>query len=333
MRSIYLNIGSNRGERRALIEAAVGRLAAAFPQAFVRQSNFVVSEPWGYESDNPFLNLGVALDFEDDNQVPAPLDVLDTVQSIERDLAPDSPHRNADGSYRDRSIDIDIIHIDGVTMKTERLTLPHPRAAARRFVTGPMRVLCPGWNPDAAEAVTADSHRKKTIADLDRDDVDTFRAKPKIGVCSVLDNIRSLNNIGSVFRTADAFCLHSVVLCGISATPPNPAIHKTALGAEESVAWRYFPSTADAVAALRAEGWTIACLEQVHGSIPLDRFRPSPGQKIALVSGNEVNGVDPAIVRDADLWLEIPQEGTKHSLNIAVSTAIALWHLYSASRQ
>lgn len=331
MRSIYLNLGSNRGERRALIEGAVEALTEAFPGAFLRQSNYVVSEPWGYESDRPFLNLGVALDYDDGQPMPDPLDVLARVQEIERRLAPDSPHRNADGSYRDRSLDIDIIHIDGVVMDSPKLTLPHPRAAARSFVMGPMQVLCPGWSPDKV-VDRREEHLKKTIADMARDDVDTFRAKPKISVCVVLDNIRSLNNIGSIFRTADAFMLDSVVLCGISATPPNPAIHKTALGAEESVAWRYFATTAEAVAALRADGWTIACLEQVHGSVELDRFEPAPGQKIALVSGNEVSGVDPAIVRDADLWLEIPQGGTKHSLNVAVSTAIALWHLFARMR-
>lgn len=326
MRSIYLNIGSNRGDSRALVEEAVRRVAAAFPQALLRRSHAVTSQPWGYQSENPFLNLGVALDFDGD--MPQPLDVLAATQDIERALAPDSPHRNADGSYRDRLLDIDIIHIDGVRMDTPELTLPHPRTAARRFVMEPMQVLCPGWSPDSV-AADDDPHAKKTIADMARDDVATFRAKPKTPLCVVLDNIRSLNNIGSIFRTADAFMLDSVVLCGISATPPDPAIHKTALGAEESVAWRYFDTTAEAVASLRAQGWTICCLEQVHGSVDLDAFVPAPGQKIALVSGNEVAGVDPAIVRGADVWLEIPQAGTKHSLNVAVSTAIALWHLYS----
>lgn len=329
MRSIYLNIGSNRGDSRALVDEAVRRLSEAFPQALLRRSHTVTSPSWGYASENPFLNLGVALDF--DGGMPAPPDVLAATQGIEQALAPDSPHRNADGSYRDRLLDIDIIHIDGVRMDTPELTLPHPRAAARRFVMEPMQVLCPGWTPDSV-AADSDPHAKKTIADMARDDVATFRAKPKTPLCVVLDNIRSLNNIGSIFRTADAFALDSVVLCGISATPPDPAIHKTALGAEESVAWRYFPTTAEAVDALREQGWTIACLEQVHGSIDLNAYIPAPGAKIALVSGNEVAGVDPAIVRTADVWLEIPQSGTKHSLNVAVSTAIALFHLYTRLR-
>ena len=142
MRSIYLNIGSNRGDSRALVEEAVRRVAAAFPQALLRRSHAVTSQPWGYQSENPFLNLGVALDF--DGEMPQPLDVLAAMQGIESALAPDSPHRNADGSYRDRLLDIDIIHIDGVRMDTPELTLPHPRAAARRFVMEPMQVLCPG---------------------------------------------------------------------------------------------------------------------------------------------------------------------------------------------
>lgn len=333
MTVIYLNIGSNRGDSRGLLEKAVCGLAKAFPQAFLRRSHTVRSRAWGYESPHPFLNIGVALDFYPGSTVPEPLEVLDTVQALERSIAPDSPHRNADGTYRDRCLDIDIIDIrldDGtaVVMDTPRLTLPHPRAEARAFVMEPMQVLCPGWKPENAALALAG--HKKTIADMGRDTVAAFRAKQKMPLCVVLDNVRSLNNIGSVFRTADAFCLDSVVLCGICATPPSAAIHKTALGAEESVAWRYYDTTAGAVSALRADGWTICCLEQVHGSVPLCDFRPAPGQKIAIVSGNEVVGVDPAVVAGADVWLEIPQSGTKHSLNVAVSTAIALWHCYAA---
>lgn len=330
MRSIYLNIGSNRGDSRALVDEAVRRLSEAFPQALLRRSHTVTSPSWGYASENPFLNLGVALDFDGD--MPAPPDVLAATQGIEQALAPDSPHRNADGSYRDRLLDIDIIHIDGVRMDTPELTLPHPRAAARRFVMEPMQVLCPGWSPDSV-AADDDPHAKKTIADMARDDVATFRAKPKTPLCVVLDNIRSLNNIGSIFRTADAFAVAEIVLCGISAVPPSPQIHKTALGAEESMAWRYFATTAEALDALEAEGWTPVCLEQVHGSVPLQDYRPAPGERIALVAGNEVAGVDPDIVARCRAYLEIPQSGTKHSLNVAVSTAVALWHLYSLTLQ
>ena len=165
MRSIYLNIGSNRGDSRALVDEAVRRLSEAFPQALLRRSHTVTSPSWGYASENPFLNLGVALDFDGD--MPAPPDVLAATQGIEQALAPDSPHRNADGSYRDRLLDIDIIHIDGVRMDTPELTLPHPRAAARRFVMEPMQVLCPGWTPDSV-AADSDPHAKKTIADMAR---------------------------------------------------------------------------------------------------------------------------------------------------------------------
>ena len=324
MPSAYLNIGSNRGDRRRFIDRAIALVGEAWPVAVVRTAPPMESPAWGYESENTFLNVGIALDFPSAAVMPSPPAMLRTLQQIERTVSADSPHRNADGTYRDRDIDIDIIDIDGVTMDTDELTVPHPRADARRFVTVPMQFLCPGWTASRGTV-----RLKKNIADLGRDTVEHFRAKPKTPVTVVLDNIRSLNNIGSIFRTADAFMLDSVVLCGISATPPDPAIHKTALGAEESVAWHYFDTTAEAVASLRAQGWTICCLEQVHGSVDLDAFVPAPGQKIALVSGNEVAGVDPAIVRGADVWLEIPQAGTKHSLNVAVSTAIALWHLYS----
>lgn len=323
MPTVYLNIGSNRGDCRALVAQAVTAVAAAFPVATVRTSHYVTGESWGYVSDRPFVNLGVALDFPVD-AMPEPPAVLERLQAIERAVAPDNRHRNADGTYCDRYLDIDIIDIDGVRMDTPALTIPHPRAEARRFVMEPMQVLCPGWTPNRA------GHLKKTIADMARDTIGQFRAKAKTPVVAVLDNVRSLNNIGSIFRTADAFALTEIVLCGISATPPSPQIHKTALGAEDSVAWRYFATTAQAVAALRADGWTIACLEQVVGSVPLQEFRLAPGQKIALICGNEVTGVDADIVAHADICLEIPQSGTKHSLNVAVSTAVALWHIYSA---
>ena len=170
--------------------------------------------------------------------------------------------------------------------------------------------------------------QKKTIWEMERDTVEQFRAKEKMPVAVVLDNVRSLNNIGSIFRTSDAFRVSEVVLCGIAATPPSPEIHKTALGAEESVAWRYFADTADAVETLRREGHIICALEQVNGSIALDRFEPEQGHRYAIVAGHEVDGVDQRVVDMADYCLEIPQEGTKHSLNVAVSTAIAIWHFY-----
>lgn len=326
MRTVYLNIGSNRGDRRANIDTAVAALLERFGnKARLRTSPTIRTMPQGYDSPNPFVNMGVALDFVDETLVPEPLALLDAVQDIERSIAPDSPHRNPDGTYRDRVVDIDIVDIDGITMDTPRLTIPHLRAETRRFVMQPMQFLHPGWTPQRTHA------RKKTAAEMHRLTVGEFRDSEKSPVAVVLDNVRSVNNIGSIFRTADAFRVQRVVLCGISATPPHPGIHKTALGAEESVDWQYFDTTAEAVSTLRNDGWTIACLEQVHGSIPLCDFRPAPGQRVAIVAGNEVTGVADNIVADADICLEIPQSGTKHSLNVAVSSAIAMWHLYQSA--
>ncbi|MDE7154980.1 MAG: TrmH family RNA methyltransferase, partial [Muribaculaceae bacterium] len=139
---------------------------------------------------------------------------------------------------------------------------------------------------------------------------------------------RSLNNIGSIFRTSDAFGVVKICLCGITATPPSPEIHKTALGAEDSVEWEYFDSTDKALAALRAEGYIICALEQAVDSVALQDFKVEAGSKYAIVAGHEVNGVDQAIVDSSDFCIEIPQVGTKHSLNVSVSTGVALWHFF-----
>jgi len=173
---------------------------------------------------------------------------------------------------------------------------------------------------------------KKTIWEMGRDSIDEYRRKGKIPLVVVLDNVRSLNNIGSIFRTSDAFRVAAIYLCGISATPPSPEIHKTALGAEESVKWRYFPDTMQAIGALKADGFTICALEQVNGSVSLNEFRPETGRRYAIVAGHEVDGVAQQVVDNADLCLEIPQEGTKHSLNVAVSTALAIWHFFLSLR-
>lgn len=169
---------------------------------------------------------------------------------------------------------------------------------------------------------------KKTIRDMGRDTIEQFKARKKIPVTVVVDNVRSLNNIGAIFRTCDAFAVEGMALCGVSGTPPSPEIHKTALGAENSVDWRYFATTAEAVDALRAEGHAIICLEQVKGSVSLNDFRAEKGLRYALVAGNEVDGVGQEIVDMADSCIEIPQSGTKHSLNVSVSTAVALWEFY-----
>lgn len=165
-----------------------------------------------------------------------------------------------------------------------------------------------------------------------------YKALPKLPIILVVDNVRSMHNIGSLFRTSDAFKVEEIVLGGISGCPPHPEISKTALGAEYTVSWRHVKDTLPAVSALQSKGWKICVLEQAHGSISLEAFHPdiSSGKEddkgLVLVVGNEVKGVDQAIVDMADYILEIPQEGTKHSLNVAASGAIALFHLYNLIR-
>lgn len=172
---------------------------------------------------------------------------------------------------------------------------------------------------------------KKTIWDLNRVSVDEYKTQiDKLPIVVVLDNIRSLNNVGSVFRTADAFLISKIMLCGITATPPNNDIHKTALGAENSVAWQYFESTIDCVNRLKEEGYTLCCLEQVKDSVALQDFVVEEGKIYAIIFGNEVNGVDQEVVNACDVCIEIPQCGTKHSLNVSVSGGIAMWHFFDA---
>ncbi len=169
---------------------------------------------------------------------------------------------------------------------------------------------------------------KKRIWELGRDNAETYREKKKLPVVLVVDNVRSLNNIGAMFRTADAFLVEQVVLCGISSTPPSPEIHKTALGAEDTVRWSYYHDTMEAIDTLRANGYRICCLEQVKGSIELQKFKVSNAEKYAIIVGNEVDGVDQLVVDASDVALEIPQYGTKHSLNVSVSAALSLWHFF-----
>ena len=150
---------------------------------------------------------------------------------------------------------------------------------------------------------------------------------PKRPLIVVADNVRSMHNIGSIFRTSDAFLVEEIVLGGISGTPPHPEITKTALGAEETVKWRHVADTFGEVERLKGEGWKICTLEQAHNSIPLNEFHGGGDEKMVLVVGNEVNGVDQRIVDISDYVLEIPQYGTKHSLNVSVSAGIALYQL------
>ena len=169
--------------------------------------------------------------------------------------------------------------------------------------------------------------RKKNILELTRCSVEQYRGIRKFPIAVLLDNVRSMYNVGAIFRTADAFLLNEIILCGITGRPPHPEITKTALGAEESVKWRYAENALVAVEDMKEEGWKICVLEQTHGSLPLQSFKPNDDERYLLVTGNEVNGVDQHIVDMADVVLEIPQLGVKHSLNVSVSTGIALWQM------
>lgn len=171
--------------------------------------------------------------------------------------------------------------------------------------------------------------RKLKNSELNRKSVDEFKESAKTPIVIVLDNVRSLNNIGSVFRTSDAFLIEAVYLCGITATPPHRELHKTALGAEDSVAWEYFEKTEDAIAKLQDNGFGIFAVEQAENSTSLEAFKMDSEKKYALVFGNEVKGVQQKIVSLADGCIEIPQFGTKHSFNISVSCGIVLWDLFS----
>lgn len=170
--------------------------------------------------------------------------------------------------------------------------------------------------------------RKLRNSELNRLTVDEYKNTEKTPLVVVLDNIRSCNNIGSVFRTSDAFLIEKIYLCGITATPPSKEIHKTALDAEKSVEWRYFQKTEDAVSELKNEGFKVYAVEQVENSIPLPDFTPGPNEKLAVVFGNEVKGVQQKVVNICDGSIEIPQSGTKHSFNISVSAGIVLWDLF-----
>ena len=170
--------------------------------------------------------------------------------------------------------------------------------------------------------------RKLLNIELGRVSAEEYKGLPPSGIAVVLDNIRSAHNVGSAFRSCDAFKVDKIWLCGIYAVPPSAEIHKSALGAEDSVAWEHADSTLDAIASLKAEGYTIVSVEQTVHSVKLDSFIPEQGKKYALVFGNEVAGVEQSVVDESDFSLEIPQYGTKHSLNVSVSIGVILWHLH-----
>jgi tRNA G18 (ribose-2'-O)-methylase SpoU len=170
--------------------------------------------------------------------------------------------------------------------------------------------------------------RKLKNEELGRLSVDEFKGTKKTPFVVVLDNVRSLNNIGSVFRTGDGLAIEAVYLCGICATPPNKDIHKTALGATESVLWQYFSETTEAIGQLKNDGYTIISVEQAENSTSLETFSLDKGGKYAFVFGHEVKGVAQEVVDKSDICLEIPQFGTKHSFNISVSAGMVLWEAF-----
>lgn len=169
--------------------------------------------------------------------------------------------------------------------------------------------------------------RKLLNKELGRKTIEQFRSSEKAPFVVVLDNVRSQSNVGSVFRSADAFLIEKIILCGITATPPNPDIRKTALGATESVTWEYFENTSDAIIHLKNKGYLIVGIEQVEESMELQNFEAEKDKKYALVFGHEINGVSQEVIDMCDYCIEIPQFGTKHSFNIAVSAGIVLWEL------
>lgn len=170
--------------------------------------------------------------------------------------------------------------------------------------------------------------RKLKNEELGRLEVEEFKQVEKTPIVIILDNVRSLNNIGSVFRTADGFLLEKIYLCGITATPPHKDIHKTALGATESVEWEYKKDTLDAISELKKSGYIIISAEQAEGSTSLQDFKIIPDKKYAIIFGHEVKGVSQTAVDSSDYCIEIPQYGTKHSFNISVSVGVIMWELF-----
>ena len=167
--------------------------------------------------------------------------------------------------------------------------------------------------------------RKLNTEEIIRLTPEEFKETPKIPLVVILDNVRSLHNVGSVFRTSDAYCVEKLILCGITATPPNAEIHKSALGAEFSVDWEYYKETTEAVNELKQAGYTVLAIEQAHDSINMDTFKAEKGKKYAVILGNEVKGVQQSVIDLSNDCLELPQFGTKHSLNVSVTAGIVIW--------
>lgn len=171
--------------------------------------------------------------------------------------------------------------------------------------------------------------RKLSTKELNRTDIEGFKAQDKLPVVVVLDNVRSMHNIGSIFRTSDGFAVEKIFLCGITAQPPHRDIEKTALGATQSVDWEYFADTSEALVQLKARGYKIIAIEQVEGSTMLHTFKPAGDEKYALILGNEVDGVSNQAIALSDSYIEIPQFGTKHSFNVVISAGIVLWDFFA----
>ena len=171
--------------------------------------------------------------------------------------------------------------------------------------------------------------KKLKNSELNRISVSEFKNASKSPIIIILDNIRSAHNVGSIFRTCDAFLINEIILCGITATPPNNEIRKTALGSTESVDWRYFDNIEEAVLSLRKEGFQIISIEQADKSLKLEKFSPKKNEKYAFIFGNEIKGIDQKIIDISDNIIEIPQFGTKHSLNVSVSAGIVIWDVFS----
>ncbi len=171
--------------------------------------------------------------------------------------------------------------------------------------------------------------KKLKLQDLNRPDIATFKSQEKLPVVVILDNVRSMHNVGSVFRTADGFALEKIILCGITAQPPHREIEKTALGATQSVDWAYYDYTIDAINDLRKSGYEIVAVEQAEKSTMLNLFKPENSKKYALIFGNEVDGVSEDVMLKIDACIEIPQFGTKHSFNIVISAGIVLWDFFA----
>jgi len=171
--------------------------------------------------------------------------------------------------------------------------------------------------------------KKLKNSELSRLSIDEFKNSSKTPVIVILDNIRSAHNVGSVFRTCDAFLIDKIILCGITAIPPNKEIRKTALGSSESVDWRYYKNTEEVIMKLKKEEYQIIAVEQANKSIKLESFKPENEKKYAIIFGNEIKGISQKIIDNSDSVIEIPQFGTKHSLNVSVSAGIVIWDIFS----